>query len=45
MHNEKLQNMFDAEGLEQVACDTSVSSPPVNQPSTVNNTVHVYPHR
>jgi len=44
MHNEKFQDMDDAKGLDEVACDPPISPPPaINQPSVVNSPIELGP--
>jgi hypothetical protein len=45
MHNEKLQDIDDARGVDVVACDPPVTPPPTTSPSTNTQRMHIYPHR
>jgi hypothetical protein len=45
MHHEKWQDMDDAKGLDEIACDPPRTPQPVNQPSAGSNGVIVRPHR
>jgi hypothetical protein len=46
MHQEKWQDMDDAKGLDEIACDPPhTPTPPANQPSVGNNGIIVRPHR
>ncbi len=44
MHNEKLQDTDRAKGLDEIACDSPATPPPVNQSGGVNNAIFVPPH-
>jgi hypothetical protein len=43
MHDEKLEDMDRATGLDEVACDPP-RTPPVNQPSSAKNAIFELPH-
>jgi len=45
MYNEKFQDTDRATGLDEIACDTPVTPPPLNQSNDVNNAIVVPPHR
>ncbi len=45
MYNEKFQDTDRATGLDEIACDTPGTPPPLNQSNDVNNAIVVPPHR
>ncbi len=45
MHHEKWQDMDDAKGIDEIACDPPRSPQPVNQPNAGSNGIIVRPHR